>query len=178
MRGDGCRKVRAAVEPGAGELVVGGISGSSVERFIDHFVVTAEFLLQNIRPTAIRSIPFTGTALIGYEAPRKRIAEDHNSDRLCKTGADERQYGNQTEEFFHLSTRVDERVSTLLGVRMALVNLAMQARKPHFCGIDRTSRSAGSLHAHLDVTLDLNSDVARTRSDEICVCCHICFSPQ
>src|SRR5690348_1244038 len=100
VRGDGCRKVRAAVESGPGELVVGGISGSSVERFIDHFIVTSEFLLQNIRPATIRRIPFTGTALIGYEAPRKRIAKDHNSDRLCKTGTDKRQYGNQTEELF------------------------------------------------------------------------------
>src|SRR5215813_6547956 len=100
MRGDGCRKVRASVESSSSELVVGGIGGSSVERFIDHFVVTAEFLLQNIRPAAIRRITFTGTALIRDEAPRKGIAVDHDSDRLCKTGTDKRQDGNQTK-YFH-----------------------------------------------------------------------------
>src|SRR5215469_15437787 len=102
MRSNCCRKVRASVEPGPCELVIGGIGGSSVERFIDHFVVTAEFLLQNIRPAAIRRITFTGTALIRDEAPRKGIAVDHDSDRLCKTGTDERQYRDQTEELFHL----------------------------------------------------------------------------
>src|SRR5262249_34333807 len=102
MRGDGCWKVRASVETSPSELVVGGIGGSSVERFIDHFVVTAEFLLQNIRPAAIRRITCTGTALIRDEAPRKGIAEDDDSDWLSKAGTDERQYRDQREELFHL----------------------------------------------------------------------------
>src|SRR6266481_8190137 len=97
MRGDGCRKVRAAVEPCPGQLVIGGIGGSSVERLIDHFVVTAEFFLHHIRPAAVHRVPLTGSALIGDEAPRKGIAVDHDSDRLCKTWTDKRQNGKQTE---------------------------------------------------------------------------------
>src|SRR6516225_6459589 len=102
MRGNCCRKVRASVESSSSELVVGGSGGSSIERFIDHLVVTAEFLLQNIRPAAIRRITFTGTALIRDEAPRKGIAEDHDSDWLSKAGTDECQYRDQTKELFHV----------------------------------------------------------------------------
>src|SRR5262249_35928705 len=97
MRGNCCRKVRASVESGPCELVIGGIGRSSVERFIDHFVVTAKFLLQNIGPAAFRRITFAGAALIRDVAPRKGIAKDHDSDRLSEAGTDKGQDGNQTK---------------------------------------------------------------------------------
>src|SRR5438132_13142924 len=97
MGGDGCRKVRTAVESCPGELVIGGIGGSSVERLIDHFVVTAEFFLHHTGPSAIDRVPLTSTAFIGDEAPRKGVAEDHDSDRLRKTGTDNHQDGKQTK---------------------------------------------------------------------------------
>ena len=101
MRGDCCRKVRASVESGPGELVVGDIGRSSVERFRDHFVVAAEFLLHDIRPAAVDRKPQTWGIRIWCKSPGKGIAEDHDSDWLSKTGTDKRQDGNQTEELFH-----------------------------------------------------------------------------
>src|SRR5215831_6416204 len=100
MRGDGCRKVCASVESGPSELAIGDIGGSSVERLIDYFVVTAEFFLHHSRPAAVHRVPFTGTTLIRDEAPRKGIAVDHDSDRLCKTGTDERQYSRSERGTF------------------------------------------------------------------------------
>jgi hypothetical protein len=60
MRGDCCRKVRASIESSPGELVVGDIGRSSVERFCDYFVFGAEFLLHDIRPAAVDRQPHTG----------------------------------------------------------------------------------------------------------------------
>src|SRR5438132_11430497 len=97
MRRDRSGEIRAAVKSSPGELVIGGIGGSSVERLIDHFVVTAEFFLHHNGPSAIDRVPLTRTAFIGDEATRKGVDEDHDSDRLRKTGTDNHQDGKQTK---------------------------------------------------------------------------------
>ena len=113
MRGDCCRKVRASVESSPGELVVGDIGRSSVERFCDYFVFAAEFLLHDIRPAVDRK-PHTGGIRIWCPSPRKGIAEDHDSNRLSKTGTDKEHDGNQTEKLLHRLFLVEATICELV----------------------------------------------------------------
>src|SRR4051794_17539667 len=97
VRTEGRRQVSASVEPGSRALVIGGVGGPSIQRFVDHFVITAEFLLQDARPATIRRESDAGGIGVGLLSPRNGISEGHDADGFGEGGADQRKERKQAE---------------------------------------------------------------------------------
>ena len=65
VRTEGGRQLSAAVESGSRKLVIGDVGGPCIQRFVNHFVIRSEFLLQDARPAAVRREPYAGRIGVG-----------------------------------------------------------------------------------------------------------------